>query len=42
MKKLMIPLALLSGFVAIAQKQAKADSVKIQQIQEVTMTKKSV
>ena len=40
MKKLMIPLALLSGFVAIAQKQAKADSVKIQQIQEVTMTKK--
>lgn len=40
MKKLMISLSLLTGFVAFAQEKAKSDSTKVQDIKEVTMTKK--
>ena len=40
MKKLLITLSVLSGFVAFAQAQTKADSSKVQDIKEVTMTKK--
>ena len=40
MKKLLITLSVLSGFVAFAQAQPKADSSKVQDIKEVTMTKK--
>ena len=40
MKKLLITLSALSGFVAFAQAQPKADSSKVQDIKEVTMTKK--
>lgn len=40
MKKLIISLSLLSGFVAFAQENPKNDSVKTENIKEVTMTKK--
>lgn len=40
MKKLIISLSLLSGFVAFAQKTEKQDSAKIKDIEEVVMTKK--
>ncbi len=40
MKKLIISLSLLTGFVAFAQKGEKSDSTKVKDIQEVVMTKK--
>lgn len=40
MKKLIISLSLLTGFVAFAQKGTKSDSTKVKDIQEVVMTKK--
>ncbi len=40
MKKLIVTLSLLSGFVAFAQGTQKNDSVKIQKIDEVVLTKK--
>ena len=40
MKKLLITLSLLTGFVAFAQETPKSDSVKTQEIKEVSMTKK--
>ena len=40
MKKLIISLSLLSGFVVFAQGTQKTDSVKVQKIEEVVMTKK--
>lgn len=40
MKKLIITLSLLTGFVAFAQETPKSDSVKTQEIKEVSMTKK--
>ncbi|MDP2452665.1 MULTISPECIES: TonB-dependent receptor domain-containing protein [unclassified Kaistella] len=40
MKKLIISLSLLIGFVAFAQKGTKTDSTKVKDIQEVVMTKK--
>ncbi len=40
MKKLLISLSLLTGFVAFAQKGPKSDSSKVKDIQEVVMTKK--
>ncbi|WP_027376539.1 outer membrane beta-barrel family protein [Kaistella palustris] len=40
MKKFLITLSLLSGFVAFAQGNPKTDSVKTQEIKEVTLTKK--
>ncbi|MGA9212510.1 TonB-dependent receptor domain-containing protein [Kaistella sp.] len=40
MKKLIISLSLLSGFIAFAQGTQKNDSVKVQEIKEVVMTKK--
>ena len=39
MKKLIISLALLTGFAAIAQEKPKADSTKTQDIKEVVLTK---
>lgn len=40
MKKLIISLSLLSGFVAFSQGTQNKDSVKVQKIEEVVMTKK--
>ncbi|WHF50442.1 TonB-dependent receptor [Chryseobacterium gotjawalense] len=40
MKKLIITVSLLTGFVALAQGTQKNDSVKVQEIKEVVMTKK--
>lgn len=40
MKKLIISLSLLSGFVVFAQGTQKTDSAKVQKIEEVVMTKK--
>lgn len=40
MKKFIISLALLTGFVALAQTAPKTDSLKVQKIEEVVMTKK--
>ena len=40
MKKLIVTLSLLSGFVAFAQGTQKTDSAKVQKIEEVVMTKK--
>lgn len=40
MKKLLISLSLLTGYVAFAQKGPKSDSSKVKDIQEVVMTKK--
>ena len=40
MKKLILTISLLSGFVAFAQGNQKGDSVKVQKIEEVVMTKK--
>lgn len=40
MKKLIVTLSLLSGFVAFAQVNQKTDSAKVQKIEEVIMTKK--
>ncbi|QDP85645.1 outer membrane beta-barrel protein [Chryseobacterium sp. SNU WT5] len=40
MKKLILSLSLLTGVVAFAQETAKSDSTKVQDIKEVTMTKK--
>ncbi|QOW10815.1 TonB-dependent receptor [Kaistella flava (ex Peng et al. 2021)] len=40
MKKLIISLSLLTGFIAFAQKGEKKDSTKVKDIQEVVMTKK--
>ena len=40
MKKLIVTLSLLSGFVAFAQGTQKNDSVKVQKIDEVVLTKK--
>ena len=40
MKKLLITLSFLSGIVAFAQEAPKKDSVKTQNIQEISMTKK--
>lgn len=40
MKKLIISLSLLTGFVAFAQKGEQSDSTKVKDIQEVVMTKK--
>lgn len=39
MKKLTVTLALLSGFIAFAQENQKTDTAKVQNIQEVLMTK---
>lgn len=40
MKKLIISLSLLTGFVAFAQKGEQSDTTKVKDIQEVVMTKK--
>ncbi len=40
MKKLIISLSLLTGFIAFAQKGKQSDSTKVKDIQEVVMTKK--
>ncbi|MDQ0477041.1 TonB-dependent receptor domain-containing protein [Chryseobacterium sp. MDT2-18] len=40
MKKLLITVSLLTGFVALAQGTQKNDSAKVQEIKEVVMTKK--
>ena len=40
MKKLIVSLSLLTGFVAFAQKGEQSDSTKVKDIQEVVMTKK--
>ncbi|MCB4235937.1 hypothetical protein LDL59_15050 [Kaistella anthropi] len=40
MRKLLITLAFLPGIVAFAQEAPKKDSVKTQNIQEISMTKK--
>lgn len=40
MKKLIISLSLLTGFIALAQKGKQSDSTKVKDIQEVVMTKK--